>query len=49
MSFTKTLWTETADLQETIRTMPFNTELAAGTLPGTTFPTHTLHSWHYRG
>ncbi|MEL7175406.1 MAG: thiaminase II [Pseudomonadota bacterium] len=47
MSFTKTLWTETADLQETIRTMPFNTELAAGTLPPETFREYIIQDAHY--
>lgn len=32
MSFTSEIWQKNAALYETIRTMPFNTELAAGTL-----------------
>ena len=47
MSFTQDLWAETADLQETIRTMPFNTELAAGTLPAETFRGYIIQDAHY--
>ena len=47
MSFTQELWTETADLQETIRTMPFNAELAAGTLPAETFRGYIIQDAHY--
>lgn len=47
MSFTKALWSETAELQETIRTMPFNAELAAGTLPAVTFQEYIIQDAHY--
>lgn len=47
MSFTDTLWSATADLQETIRTMPFNTELAMGTLPSETFQGYIIQDAHY--
>lgn len=47
MSFTQDLWTDTADLQETIRTMPFNAELAAGTLPPETFREYIIQDAHY--
>ncbi len=47
MSFTDTLWSDTADLQDTIRTMPFNTELAAGTLPADTFRGYIIQDAHY--
>lgn len=47
MSFTETLWAETADLQETIRTMPFNAELAAGTLSPETFREYIIQDAHY--
>jgi thiaminase/transcriptional activator TenA len=47
MSFTDTLWTETADLQRTIATMPFNAELAAGTLPAATFQGYIVQDAHY--
>ena len=47
MSFTDTLWSETAELQEAIRTMPFNAELAAGTLPPETFRGYIVQDAHY--
>ncbi|WOI57738.1 thiaminase II [Palleronia sp. LCG004] len=47
MSFTETLWDETADLQERIRTMPFNTEMASGTLPPETFRFYIIEDAHY--
>ena len=47
MSLTKALWSETAELQETIRTMPFNAELAAGTLPAVTFQEYIIQDAHY--
>ncbi|WP_147110605.1 TenA family protein [Tateyamaria sp. syn59] len=47
MSFTEMLWSETAELQETILTMPFNTELAAGTLPSDTFQGYIIQDAHY--
>ena len=47
MTFTDTLWSETAELQEAIRTMPFNAELAAGTLPPETFRGYIVQDAHY--
>ena len=47
MSFTDTLWSETATLQHAIRTMPFNVELAAGTLPPETFREYIVQDAHY--
>ncbi|WP_224825129.1 thiaminase II [Cognatishimia sp. MH4019] len=47
MTFTDTLWAQTADLQDTIRTMPFNTELAAGTLPADIFRAYIIQDAHY--
>lgn len=47
MTFTDTLWSATADLQETIRTMPFNTELAAGTLSPDAFKGYIIQDAHY--
>lgn len=47
MSFTRDLWISTADLQETIRTMPFNTELAQGALPPGTFREYIIQDAHY--
>ena len=47
MTFTDTLWSETAELQEAIRTMPFNAELAAGTLPAETFRGYVVQDAHY--
>lgn len=47
MSFTENLWQETAALQETIRTMPFNAELAAGTLPADIFRGYIIQDAHY--
>ncbi|MBU2866399.1 TenA family protein [Pacificibacter marinus] len=47
MSFTQDLWTMTSDLQDAIRTMPFNTELAQGTLPSETFREYIIQDAHY--
>ncbi|WP_421726412.1 thiaminase II [Bauldia sp.] len=47
MSFTRNLWEETADLQEAIRTMPFNAELAVGTLSLETFRGYIIQDAHY--
>lgn len=47
MTFTEGLWSETADLQDTIRTMPFNAELAAGTLPPEIFRGYIIQDAHY--
>lgn len=46
-SFTQKLWSDTADLQEGIRTMPFNAELAQGTLPPATFREYIIQDAHY--
>ncbi|MEJ6402092.1 TenA family protein [Yoonia sp. 2307UL14-13] len=46
-SFTQTLWSDTADLQEGIRMMPFNAELAEGTLPPGTFREYIIQDAHY--
>ena len=37
-AFSREAWTRTAAAYETIRSMPFNAELSAGTLSPTTFP-----------
>ncbi|WP_374764378.1 thiaminase II [Yunchengibacter salinarum] len=47
MSFCKTIWAEAAPLRETIRTMPFNRELADGTLPQATFQHYMLQDSLY--
>ena len=47
MSFTQDLWTRTAQLQDTIRTMPFNAELAQGTLLPETFREYIIQDAHY--
>ncbi len=47
MPFTTTLWNNTAALQERIQDMPFNRELAAGTLPPETFQTYIIQDAHY--
>ncbi|MEM9786413.1 MAG: thiaminase II [Pseudomonadota bacterium] len=47
MSFTETLWSDTADLQSAICDMPFNAELAAGTLPSETFREYIIQDAHY--
>ena len=47
MTFTDQLWAETAPLQTTIQTMPFNAELTAGTLPQDTFQGYIIQDAHY--
>ncbi len=47
MSFTASLWADTQDLQDTISTMPFNAELAQGTLPPATFQGYIIQDAHY--
>lgn len=47
MSFTSELWAENAALYETIRTMPFNQELAAGTLTEDRFRHYMIQDAHY--
>lgn len=47
MTFTESLWNETAELQDAIRTMPFNAELVAGTLPQEVFRTYIIQDAHY--
>lgn len=47
MSFTQGLWTHTETLQDTILTMPFNAELAQGTLPPETFREYIIQDAHY--
>lgn len=47
MSFTSELWEKNAALYETIRTMPFNQELAAGTLSEDRFRHYMIQDAHY--
>ena len=47
MTFTDQLWAETAPLQHTIQTMPFNAELTDGTLPPETFQGYIIQDAHY--
>lgn len=47
MSFTERLWASNRDLLDTILTMPFNTELANGTLPLDTFRRYIIQDAHY--
>lgn len=47
MSFTQDLWTNTANLQDMIRTMPFNAELAQGTLKQEIFREYIIQDAHY--
>ncbi|MFQ6552569.1 thiaminase II [Aestuariibius insulae] len=47
MSFTDEAWTATASLQNAIRTMPFTSELAAGTLSAATFREYIIQDAHY--
>ena len=47
MSFTSELWKKNAALYETIRTMPFNQELAAGTLSEDRFRHYMIQDAHY--
>jgi thiaminase/transcriptional activator TenA len=46
-SFSRAAWARNADAYETIRTMPFNAELAAGTLPQATFRHYIVQDAHY--
>lgn len=47
MSFTAELWTENAALFEVTRSMPFNQELAAGTLSQERFRHYMIQDAHY--
>jgi thiaminase/transcriptional activator TenA len=47
MSFTNDVWAETKGLQDAIAAMPFNAELAAGTLPMETFRGYIVQDAHY--
>jgi len=47
MTFSSDAWDRNAALYETIRTMPFNTELAAGTLSGERFRHYVIQDAHY--
>lgn len=47
MSFTAEIWQKNAALFETIRTMPFNQELAAGTLSQERFRHYMIQDAHY--
>jgi thiaminase/transcriptional activator TenA len=47
MSFTAEVWQENAALFETIRTMPFNEELSAGTLSQERFRHYMIQDAHY--
>lgn len=47
MSFTSELWDKNIALYETIRTMPFNQELAAGTLNEDRFRHYMIQDAHY--
>lgn len=47
MTFTQELWRETEALQHKIRHMPFNRELAAGTLPPEVFRGYIVQDAHY--
>ncbi|WP_299508506.1 thiaminase II [uncultured Roseobacter sp.] len=47
MSFTDMLWSDTAELQDTIQTMPFNTQLANGTLRQDVFQGYIIQDAHY--
>lgn len=47
MSFTENLWSESAELQEKILNMPFNAELAAGSLPSEIFQGYIIQDAHY--
>lgn len=47
MSFTADVWQKNAALYETIRTMPFNNELAAGTLSEERFRHYMIQDAHY--
>ena len=45
--FSQAAWTQNAALYETIRTMPFNAELAAGTLKESRFRHYIVQDAHY--
>ena len=47
MTFTDQLWAETAPLQRTIQTMPFNAELTDGTLLPEVFQGYIIQDAHY--
>lgn len=47
MSFTEDLATATAEIRRQIHTMPFNRELADGTLPPEVFQTYIVQDAHY--
>ncbi|MEO1102863.1 MAG: TenA family protein [Pseudomonadota bacterium] len=47
MPFSSEAWDRNAKAYETIRTMPFNTELAAGTLPRASFEHYMIQDAHY--
>lgn len=47
MTFTSAAWDRNAGAFETIRTMPFNEELAAGTLSRERFRTYIIQDAHY--
>ena len=46
-SFSQQAWERNARLYETIRTMPFNTELAQGTLSEAAFRDYIVQDAHY--
>ncbi len=46
-AFTARLWADVADLREAIHTMPFNAELAAGTLAAEAFRHYIVQDAHY--
>ena len=46
-SFSREAWARNAAAYETIRTMPFNAELAAGTLPQESFRHYIVQDAHY--
>ncbi|WP_457104516.1 thiaminase II [Methylobacterium sp. P5_C11] len=46
-SFSREAWTRNAGAYETIRSMPFNAELAAGTLPQDRFRHYIVQDAHY--
>jgi len=47
MRFTETMWAATEALQQSILTMPFNRELATGSLPPETFKHYIIQDAHY--
>ena len=46
-SFSQTAWEQNTRVYEIIRTMPFNAELAAGTLSETRFQHYIIQDAHY--